>query len=100
MFLDREGFDAWAVRCAARLQKEQSDDDERRVRMNKVNPKYILRNYLAEVAIRKAVDDKDYSEIDTLFKVLQKSFDEQAEWEAYATLPPDWANEISVSCSS
>ncbi len=100
LFLDREGFDTWSERYAARLQKEQSDDAERRVRMNQVNPKYILRNYLAEVAIRKAEDEKNYSEIDTLFRILQKPFDEQPEYEDYAGHPPDWANGIAVSCSS
>ncbi|MDH5446960.1 MAG: YdiU family protein [Gammaproteobacteria bacterium] len=100
LFLDREDFDAWAERYALRLQKENSVDDERCERMNNVNPKYILRNYLAEVAIRKAEDEKDYSEIDSLFKLLQKPFDEQPENEHYAAHPPDWASGIEVSCSS
>lgn len=63
-------------------------------------PKYILRNYLAELAIRKAEDEQDYSEIDSLFRMLQKPFDEQAEFEDYAGHPPAWAGDIAVSCSS
>jgi len=68
--------------------------------MNNINPKFILRNYLAEIAIHKAEDEKDYSEIDVLFKILQQPFDEWPEFESYAGHPPEWANDIAVSFSS
>ena len=68
--------------------------------MKQVNPKYILRNYMAEVAIRKAEDEKDYSEIDQLLSLLQTPFDEHPTLEHYAGFPPDWASDIAVSCSS
>jgi uncharacterized protein YdiU (UPF0061 family) len=100
LILNRERFDAWAARYRARLQLENSVDAERRLRMNAANPKYVLRNYLAEVAIRKARDDKDFSEIERLHKLLARPFDEQPENEAYAALPPDWASHLEVSCSS
>jgi uncharacterized protein YdiU (UPF0061 family) len=64
-----------------------------------VNPKYVLRNYLAQIAIEKA-QNKDFSEIATLLSVLEKPFDEQPEHAKYADLPPDWASELEVSCSS
>ena len=67
--------------------------------MNRVNPKYVLRNYLAQIAIDKA-HNKDFSEVSHLLKLLQHPFDEQPEHEAYAALPPDWAAGIQVSCSS
>lgn len=54
--------------------------------MNRVNPKYVLRNYLAQIAIEKA-QQKDFSEIDRLFMVLQTPFTEQPAMESYA-LPP------------
>ncbi len=54
---------------------------------------------MAEVAIRKA-EQKDYSEIERLFNLLQYPFDEQPENEIYAGYPPEWSQEISVSCSS
>lgn len=98
--MDREAFDAWAVQYCQRLQAEQSDDRARKARMDRVNPKFILRNHLAETATRKAVDERDYSEIDRLLKLLQSPFDEQPEMEAYAALPPDWASQLTVSCSS
>ena len=53
-FLDPAPFDGWAARYGERLRNEHSRDDERRQRMNRVNPKYVLRNYLAQTAIEKA----------------------------------------------
>ena len=99
LFIDRTGFDAWAVQYRARLKRENSADAARRLAMHAVNPKYVLRNYLAQVAIEKA-QNKDFSEIARLLAVLEKPYDEQPEHEAYAALPPDWAANLEVSCSS
>ncbi|AJP57760.1 hypothetical protein UC34_13775 [Pandoraea vervacti] len=99
MFIDRPGFDAWAVDYRARLRYEASTDAKRAIAMRLVNPKYILRNHLAEVAIRRA-NEKDFSEVETLLKVLSHPYDEQPEFERYAELPPDWAGQLEVSCSS
>ena len=98
-FLDRAAFDHWAGDYRARLNTEASGPDARRARMNRINPKYVLRNYLAETAIQRA-QARDYSEIERLLEVLQKPYDEQAAMEHYAALPPDWASAIEVSCSS
>jgi len=100
LFLDRAAFDAWAVRYAAALRRLGSVDGERAAAMRRVNPKYILRNHLAEVAIRSATDARDYSEVNRLHRLLMRPFDEQPENEAYAAEPPDWARKIEVSCSS
>jgi uncharacterized protein YdiU (UPF0061 family) len=99
LFIDRAAFDAWAERYRARLRAEQSDDQARALAMNQVNPKYVLRNYLAQVAIEKA-QNKDFSEVERLLAVLQRPYDEQPEHEHYAALPPDWASHLEVSCSS
>ena len=100
-FIDRAGFDAWAARYAARLRAEASVDAERRARMDRVNPKFVLRNHLAETAIRTARDDGDFSEVRRLLAVLQSPFDEHPDAPAaYAALPPDWAQHLEVSCSS
>ncbi|QJE02381.1 YdiU family protein [Massilia forsythiae] len=99
LFLDRPAFDAWAGRYRERLLQENSDDASRRAAMNRVNPKYILRNYLAQVAIEKA-QDGDFSEVQRLLAVLERPFDDQRENDAYAALPPDWAAQLEVSCSS
>ena len=99
LFIDRAAFDGWALQYGARLQQENSDDATRKLAMNAVNPKYVLRNYLAQIAIEKA-QNKDFSEIARLLQILERPFDEQPENEHYAALPPDWANELEVSCSS
>ncbi len=100
LFLSREAFDAWAKAYGERLRAVGSRDADRAARMNRVNPKYVLRNYLAETAIRKARDERDFSEIERLRSLLSRPFDEQPEFEDYAKEPPDWAKEIAVSCSS
>jgi uncharacterized protein YdiU (UPF0061 family) len=99
LFIDRAAFDAWAVQYRARLGQEHSSDAARRLAMHAANPKYVLRNYLAQVAIDKA-RDKDFSEVARLLKILEKPFDEQPENESYAALPPDWAAHLEISCSS
>ena len=101
LFIDRPGFDAWAARYAQRLRRESSVDAERALRMNRANPKYVLRNHLAEAAIR-AAQSGEFGETQRLHKVLQQPFDEQdaTTSAAYAGFPPDWASTLEVSCSS
>jgi hypothetical protein len=99
-FLDREAFDAWANDYRQRLGAEASDDAARRARMERVNPKYVLRSYLAQQAIDRATRYRDYGEIERLRLLLRDPFAEQPEREAYAGHPPEWAGGISVSCSS
>jgi uncharacterized protein YdiU (UPF0061 family) len=99
LFIDRAAFDQWAVQYRARLLKENSNDVQRRLAMHRANPKYVLRNYLAQQAIEKA-QIKDFSEVQRLLAVLEHPYDEQPENQHYAALPPDWASELEVSCSS
>ena len=99
LFVDRAACDAWLANWRARLAQTPWDDAARRAAMRAANPKYVLRNWLAEVAIRKA-QDKDFSEVERLLACLRRPFDEQPELSAYAALPPDWANGLEVSCSS
>jgi len=104
LFADRAAFDAWAGDYRARLRREGSVDAERALRMNRVNPKYVLRNHLAEIAIRKARGDggepRDFSEVERLLAVLSAPYEEQPHSESYAAPPPDWAANINLSCSS
>ena len=100
MFVEPAAFDAWAERYRARLLAEASEDAARRSRMDAVNPKYVLRNYLAQNAITAAVERRDYKEIERLLEVLRAPFTEQPEREAYAESPPDWGKRLAVSCSS
>lgn len=90
----------WSQDYARRLQQEQSNDSERQQAMKQVNPKFIARNYLLQNAINKAQTEKDYTEIDTLFKLLQTPFDEHPDYEEYAKPSPEWGKHLSISCSS
>lgn len=99
LFIDRVTFDDWSINYKRRLKKENSDDELRSVQMNAINPKYILRNYLLQNAIDKATKD-DFSEVKKLKEIMSHPFDEQPENEKYAALPPDWAQDLIVSCSS
>ncbi len=99
-FTVREGFDAWAAQYRARLLREGSVDAERRDRMDLANPVYVLRNWMAEEAIARARDHRDYALIEKLRVLLSDPFTEQPGMERYADYPPDWAGDISVSCSS
>jgi uncharacterized protein YdiU (UPF0061 family) len=98
-FVDREGFDNWAKNYSQRLSQESSNSQQRREHMNRVNPKYILRNYLAQAAIEKA-EFGDYSEVQRLHEVLKNPFSEQVEFNDYAKAPPDWGKHLEISCSS
>lgn len=97
--LDLAAFDAWLPDYRARLRAEQSEDRERAARMNAVNPKFVLRNHLAQTAIAQA-EAGDASEVARLFTLLAQPFAEQPGHEAYAAEPPPEARHIEVSCSS
>jgi uncharacterized protein YdiU (UPF0061 family) len=100
MFLQRDAFDQWAQHYSLRLRQESMHQTQRSVVMRQCNPKYILRNYMAEIAIGKAEQERDYSEIERLRQLLSQPFSEQPEQEHYANSPPEWATTLSVSCSS
>jgi uncharacterized protein YdiU (UPF0061 family) len=98
-FVDRSAFDRWVVRYKDRLREQTGTDAERSERMNRVNPKYVLRNYLAQTAIEKA-QHKDFSEIDRLLMLLQNPYSDRPDMDAYAAPPPNWGKHLAVSCSS
>jgi len=98
-FVNLEKFDHWSKDYATALSSENTPYQLRKEKMDAINPKYILRNHLAQIAIEKA-ENGDYSEIKTLKGILDKPFDEQPQFEEYAGLPPDWAQGIEISCSS
>jgi len=99
MFEHRAAFLEWRGRYRERLAREKRSDAERAALQRGANPKFVLRNYLAQRAIEAALES-DYSEISRLHAVLRRPFDEQPERESYAAPPPDSARDITVSCSS
>lgn len=98
LFLDREAFDVWCLRYQQRLALEGSIAIERQERMLTVNPALVLRNHLAEQAIRQAREG-DFSEVERLAQALASPYIEPAAPE-YTAHPPDWAQHLEVSCSS
>ncbi|PWH82615.1 YdiU family protein [Algibacter marinivivus] len=93
----------WFEKYAQRLKKEIGSDKERKVKMNQFNPKYVLRNYMAQLAIDDA-DKGDYKLIDELFIMLKTPYDEQPEYQKWFAKRPDWARHkigcSMLSCSS
>ncbi|MEZ5610567.1 MAG: YdiU family protein [Rhodocyclaceae bacterium] len=99
LIIDREACDAWLAAWRERLRGESRPDGERQQAMNAVNPKYVLRNWIAEGAIR-AAREGDYDELRAVHECLKRPFDEQPACERFAAPPPDWAAGLEVSCSS
>ncbi|MDE0895314.1 MAG: YdiU family protein [Planctomycetota bacterium] len=93
----------WAKRYQQALEGAGITQQERAQTMNATNPKYVLRNYLAQLAIDKS-EQGDHSMIAELLELLRNPFDEQPEFEHYAALRPDWARDrpgcSMLSCSS
>jgi uncharacterized protein YdiU (UPF0061 family) len=97
LFADRAALDQWLLLYSELL--AQVDIALAADLMLKTNPAYVLRNYLAEQAIRQA-NAGDFSEIHRLQTLLAHPFVERPGDQAYALPPPDWASHLSISCSS
>ncbi|MFK7804223.1 MAG: YdiU family protein [Anaerolineae bacterium] len=93
----------WLRSYAARVQADGTADADRKSAMNAVNPKYVLRNYMAQVAID-AADAGDHSVVNELLELLRQPYAEQHEMEKWAVKRPDWARHrpgsSMLSCSS
>jgi len=94
---------SWCREYTARVRLDEGSDSERRERMNAVNPRCVLRNYLAQQAIEKA-EAGDDSGVTELLEVLRRPYDEQPERVAFAARRPEWARNkpgcSALSCSS
>ena len=93
----------WFANYAKRLEDETTSADERQQQMNKVNPKYVLRNYMAQLAIDKA-DKGDTSLLEEMYLLLKEPYSEQPKFEHWFAKRPEWArNKVGcsmLSCSS
>ncbi len=100
LFIDRENFHQWIINYQAQLRHENQADPLRLQAMNQINPKYVLRNYLAQMAISAAQNNNDFTVMEDILKVVSEPFLEHPTLDHYAALPPAWATAIEVSCSS
>lgn len=94
---------AWLKQYAARVQADATSDAERKAMMDRENPKYVLRNYMAQLAID-AADEGDNSIVLELLELLRRPYDEQPENEKWFAKRPEWARHrpgcSMLSCSS
>lgn len=94
---------SWLRSYIKRVQLENISNAERKTQMHAVNPKYVLRNYIAQLAIDKA-EEGDGSLVNELLDILRNPYDEQPGKEEYAQKRPEWARHRAgcsmLSCSS
>jgi uncharacterized protein YdiU (UPF0061 family) len=99
----RQRLSSWLERYRTRLREDGTTDAERKHRMDRVNPKYLLRNYVAQLAIERA-EQGDASLVNELLELLRRPFDEQPDQARFAEKRPDWAKNrpgcSMLSCSS
>ena len=93
----------WFEKYLKRLNLETVSDADRKTKMDSTNPKYVLRNYMAQLAID-AANNEDYSILEELYELLKNPYSEQTEQEKWYAKRPDWARDkigcSRLSCSS
>ena len=90
---------SWIVSFQERHTKEGLSVDKKVISMKQVNPKFILRNYMAQEAID-AAEESDFSMLENLIIILTKPFEEHKEYQNFANKSPAWAKDLEISCSS
>lgn len=97
LLLSKDDWVAWFEVYQGYMAEESLSSSERALKMKAVNPKYVLRNYMAQLAID-AAGEGDYGVIDELYKLLRNPYSEQPEMEKWYAKRPDWAK-TKVGCS-
>jgi uncharacterized protein YdiU (UPF0061 family) len=96
-------WEMWFENYREMIQKENCNSTERSLKMKAVNPKYVLRNYMAQLAID-AAEKGDNTVVEELYQLLLKPYDAQPEMEKWFVKRPQWAmNKVGcsmLSCSS
>ena len=97
--LDSDVAMSWIKSFQERHRKESISIPEKLLLMNANNPKYILRNYMAQEAIE-AAENSDFSALETLIEVISSPYDGLKKFEHFSNRSPDWAKDLEISCSS
>jgi uncharacterized protein YdiU (UPF0061 family) len=108
LFQDAAGFDNWLSLYKNLVAREDADQDERKIQMDQANPKFILRNYLLQAAIDKALKEADFSEIVKLKELLKNPFQDDPELfrqydinpDLYSAPTPESLIGMKMSCSA
>ena len=95
----RQSLDKWLGEYIKVRELEKEDFNDVREKMKKVNPKYIIKNYMLQEAIDKA-QEGDFKLVNDLLNIAQKPFDEHKEYERYSKATPIEFSNIKRSCSS
>lgn len=99
----RSAWRVWLVRYLARVSQDERSDEDRRAAMNRVNPWFVLRNYLAQEAIELA-EAGDFSRVHELLDACRTPYDVQSDRLHFAAKRPEWARSkpgcSALSCSS
>jgi uncharacterized protein YdiU (UPF0061 family) len=90
-------WQSWFEQYSHRLNQEYQSDADRKTAMDLINPKYVLRNYMAQMAIDRA-DQGEYSLIDELYQLLKNPYEEQPDKQNWFAKRPEWARH-KVGCS-
>ena len=100
----RDAIVAWLRRWHAQVTRAGVPAAQRRERMHAVNPRFVLRNYLAQQAIDAATAGDDGAMVRALLEVMRRPYDDQPEHDAFAARRPEWARNrpgcSRLSCSS
>ncbi len=99
----KQHWETWCTQYINRLQQEPQTNEQRKQQMDTVNPKYVLRNYMAQLAIDDA-NKGDYSLIEEFYQLLKQPYSEQPQYHKWFAKRPEWArNKVGcsmLSCSS
>lgn len=98
-FVDRQKFDQWSKLYATTLKEQGQSQQVRQTTMRNVNPKIILRNYLAQQVIDKA-EEGDFDMFKEFIDALKTPFSDNDEHNKFSQLPPNWGKDLEISCSS
>jgi serine/tyrosine/threonine adenylyltransferase len=93
-------YDLWNEQWQSRLSRESVAPSDRAQAMRRVNPAFIPRNHRVEEALSAAVERADYAPFERLLKIVERPFDDQPEFSAFAEPAPEGAGHYRTFCGT